>query len=92
MAVEALERLQRGGQMRPQHRQGPGAPQQCAVGELDPGQVKRPPVDAGNGERCFEELGRLPLGLLGITPAQRGQRPGVTGIPLRYPDPARRGR
>src|SRR5215467_10746266 len=45
-----------------------------------------------NLQRCFEEFGRLPLGLLGITPAQRGQRPGVTGIPLRYPDPARRGR
>ena len=58
-----------------------------AVGELDSGQVKRPPVDAGNGERCFEEPRRLPVGLLEITPTQRRQRPGVTGIPLRYPDP-----
>ena len=53
-----------------------------------PGQVKRPPVDTGNGERCFEEPRHLPVGLLDITPDQRSQPPGVTGIPLRYLDPA----
>ena len=33
--------------------------------------------------------GRLLVSLLEITAAQRGQRPGVTGIPLRHTDPAR---
>ena len=74
--------------MRPRHRPSPGEPQPCSVGELDPGQVRRPPVDTGNGERCFEEPVGLPVGLLEITSAERGQRLGVTGIPLHYPDAA----
>ena len=52
--AEAFEGAERGRQVPPCFGGGLAAPQPFAVGELNPGQVKRPAVGAGNGEGFLE--------------------------------------
>src|SRR5437588_6223815 len=55
LGPEAPERVEGGAEVLPGQRRRPRPPEAFAVGELDPGQVERPPAGSGGGQGLFEE-------------------------------------
>ena len=92
--AEPLERLQRRRQMLAGFDPRPGPPETGAVGQLHSGQVERPAVNAGEGQRQVEQLTGLVVrcGDRGRCPGQRRQsrnRGDVSCAIPRYPFNAR---